>query len=194
MTSFYLYHGPIDEINNKLGELLETVEAGGISSGDVMRFKFKVPNVRVEYTVPLYSNRTYSFNNVNVTQALTNPSVDGKIKFKNTDGSYVKFSDGTDAEIFIPKANHSATTTVHSHFRAIMHSQSGQENPISIWKNIHKGVTYYNLYYYYGDVTNSNFHVEFKMEYQNNIPLHLNRKNVKSILFMPPNSIGHHYI
>ena len=94
-----------DEQNNKLGELLETVEAVGVSNGDVLRFKFKVPNVRVEYTVPLYANQTYSFTNENVTQALTNPAVDGKIKFKNSDGSYVKFSDGTDAEIIIPKEN-----------------------------------------------------------------------------------------
>jgi len=94
-----------DAQNNKLGEILDSVEASGISSGDVIRFFFKLPNIRVEYTVPLYTNQTYSFDNINVTQALTNPSVDGKIKFKNVDNTYVKFADGTDAEIIIPKEN-----------------------------------------------------------------------------------------
>ncbi len=95
----------VNEQNNKLGELLSTVEVDGTTSGDVIRFKFKVPNVRVEFTTPLYSNETYTFDNLNVAQTLTNPRVDGKIKFKFADGSYVKFSDGTDAEIIIPKEN-----------------------------------------------------------------------------------------
>lgn len=114
-----------DEQNNKLGELLETVEAVGVSNGDVLRFKFKVPNVRVEYTVPLYANQTYSFTNENVTQALTNPAVDGKIKFKNSDGSYVKFSDGTDAEIIIPKENQTVTEIyTYLNGTAVTHSSS----------------------------------------------------------------------
>lgn len=103
-----------DEQNNKLGELLDTVEVDGVSSGDVIRFKFIVPNVRVEYTTPLYAGETYSFTNENVTQALTNPAVDGKIKFKNVDGSYVKFSDGTDAEIIIPK-EHQTVTEIYNY-------------------------------------------------------------------------------
>lgn len=140
-----------DEINNKLGELLETVEAGGISSGDVMRFKFKVPNVRVEYTVPLYSNRTYSFDNVNVTQALTNPSVDGKIKFKNTDGSYVKFSDGTDAEIIIPKANQTVTE-IYNYLNGISVTGNGSTHKIKT-ENILVDVTVQTAPEIWGETT-----------------------------------------
>lgn len=98
-----------DATNNKLGELLSSIANVGTSNGSIMRFGFKIPNVRVEYTSPLRVGGTFTFTNENVTQTLTNPPVDGKIKFKNSDGTYVKYNDGTDAEIIIPKENQTVT-------------------------------------------------------------------------------------
>lgn len=140
-----------DAQNNKLGEILDTVEAGGISNGDVMRFFFKLPNIRVEYTVPLYSNRTYSFDNINVTQALTNPAVDGKIKFKNADGSYVKFSDGTDAEIIIPKANQTVTE-IYTYLNSNSVTGSGSTHRIKT-ENILDDVTFVSTPEIWGETT-----------------------------------------
>lgn len=128
-----------DAQNNKLGEILDTVEAGGVSNGDVMRFFFKLPNIRVEYTVPLYANQTYSFDNINVTQALTNPAVDGKIKFKNADNSYIKFSDGTDAEIIIPKENQTVTE-IYNYLNSINVTGNGSTHRIKT-ENILDDVT-----------------------------------------------------
>ncbi len=128
-----------DAQNNKLGEILDTVEAGGVSNGDVMRFFFKLPNIRVEYTVPLYSDRTYSFDNINVTQALTNPAVDGKIKFKNADNTYIKFSDGTDAEIIIPKENQTVTE-IYNYLNGINVTGNGSTHRIKT-ENILDDVT-----------------------------------------------------
>ena len=93
-----------NDMNTKVKEILISAERiGSNSSGNEIQFNFNQNGIRAAWIIPLYVGSTFEFVNETVVSTITNPAVEGKIKFKNSDNTYAKFRDGTDAEIIIPK-------------------------------------------------------------------------------------------
>ena len=93
-----------DAMNTKVKEILYSAEyLVSNGSGGEVQFNFKANGIRAQWIVPMEQSSTFEFTNETVVSTITNLAVEGKLKFKNSDNTYVKFKDGTDAEIIIPK-------------------------------------------------------------------------------------------
>ena len=107
-----------DAMNTKVKEILISAQRiGSNSSGGEIQFNFNQNGIRAAWIIPMETESTFEFVNETVVSTIANPAVEGKIKFKNSDNTYAKFRDGTDAEIIIPKEYQTAQD-IYNYLRA----------------------------------------------------------------------------